>query len=49
MWHVLHCLDFLVVVEEAPLLWGHFALQAVSPWKRHSEQQYSIHTWSDCY
>jgi len=49
MWHILHYLFFFFVVEEAPLLWSHFASQAAGPWKRTSEQQYSIQLWSDCY
>jgi len=37
------------VVEEEQLLWSHFVLQAASPWKINSEQQYSIHLWGDSY
>jgi len=30
---------FLFSVEEAPLLWSHFVLQAAVPWKRKLEQR----------
>jgi len=46
---ILHYLIFLFVVEEVPLLWSHFVLQAASPCKVNLKQQYSIQLWSGSY